>query len=337
VGVLRPGHPFAVFPAPNPLCGEDEVMGEPALTFWAGLEPAARAVLTRAAHRIETIGLSHPLPAPRPARLGRLDVYDQPLLDCVYRHERALVRYCPEEVDPVLLVAQVALAWPKKSLAVVVPGIGEARQVRDRLRGLGIRASAVSSDNRPARVGRVVVSTPVGLAHHPVNSESREIVIVLDALSATGKQAMDCLGHASRARLFGLLDRDARPSPLERDFLACVFGFVSLAIPRHGHRDRAVRVLRHPIYGGLTLPADLGFLALKRRGLWHHAVRNRQIARIARAFRARDGDSLLRLFPEQEAVCRAFHGQGVLVVGRRCRRGYRGRRRRCRRSRQGRH
>jgi hypothetical protein len=134
-------------------------MGEPALTLWAGLEPAACAVLTRAGYAIETMGRGRPFPAPRPARSGRLDVHDPLLLDGVYRHERALLRYAPGEVDPVRLVAQVALAWPKKTLAVVVSGIGEARRVRDRLRGLGIGAWAVSSDNRSALVGRVVVST----------------------------------------------------------------------------------------------------------------------------------------------------------------------------------
>jgi hypothetical protein len=72
---------------------------------------------------------------------------------------------------------------------------------------------------------------------------------------------------------------------LERDFMTALFGFHEVVIPRHGSRERVVQVLRYPIRGGTKLPASAHVLTAKRLGLWHHAVRNRKVAKIACAFR----------------------------------------------------
>src|SRR5262249_49482431 len=130
-----------------------------------------------------------------------------------------------------------------------------------------------------------------------------DIVIVLDAISATWKLAPWTLGHASRARVYGLLAAGARLSPLEKDQLTALFGFETLTIPRHGHRERLVQLAHYTIRGGMVLPASLNGVPLKRRGLWHNAVRNRKIIHLAGAFSSNDRDTI-----------KAMLGQSVIAA-----------------------
>jgi hypothetical protein len=106
------------------------------------------------------------------------------------RHpERALIRYAADQVDAVHLIAQVALAWPVQKMAVVATRIDRGRQVRDRLRAYGLDAVSVNSENQPPEVGPVVVCTPAGLSHLPVNVAWLDIVLVLDARRSRANSA----------------------------------------------------------------------------------------------------------------------------------------------------
>jgi hypothetical protein len=232
-----------------------------------------------------------PLPPPDFTRLEGLGAVDRTLLDAVRRHDRALVRYGPG-VDLARLVAQVALAWPGLTVTVAVGRRADARRLGRALRALLPDVSVVTGQDGPAEVGRVVVATYLGLGHSAryrlpgyrmFDVSWTDVVIALDALEATTKVGWGWLGRADRARAYGLLPLDARPSPLEGDLLRALFGFEEAVVPQHGHRERPVRVLRHPIKGGMRLPAGLAGVALQRQGVWQHAVRNRHAARLAAA------------------------------------------------------
>lgn len=315
VAASRADEPLNVFAVPIPLYGQVEVIGEPGLVCWAGWEPVVRRLLLAEGYEVETIGSPRrPLPRPALGRLQRLGFIDHSLLDCVRKQERALIRYAANFVHPVHLIAQVALAWPKQKIAAIATRIDEGRQIRDRLRGYGISAVAVNSDNAPPEVGTVAVCTPVGLAHLPVQVEWLNIVIVLDAEEITSKVGMECIAHAARARLFGLLEAEVRPAPLERDFMTSLFGFQELLIPRHGHRQRGVQVLRYPIRGGPRLPTNLDIVTAKRLGLWHHALRNRKIAQMASAFRENRMDSIAKMFGHRASSLESSPRDGVVVL-----------------------
>jgi hypothetical protein len=198
-------HTLKVFAPPLPLYHETEVIGEPGLVCWAGWEPVIHRLLRAEGYDVETIGSPRrPLPLPDMSRLHRLDFVDHALLDCVHQQERSLVRYAADHVDPVHLVAQIALAWPKQRIAVIATRIDEGRHMRDRLRGYGICAVAVNSENVPPEVGAVAVCTPVGLSHLPVQVEWLDIVIVLDAQEIATKVGIECIGHRERARLLSV-------------------------------------------------------------------------------------------------------------------------------------
>jgi hypothetical protein len=288
-----PGDRLRVFAAPVSLSREQPWLGGPALCLDAGLGPVAREALRRAGYRIEYRGQAPPpLPPPDAARLEGLGTLDRALLDAVRSHERALLRYGPG-VDLARLVGQVARAWPDLTVTVLAARRADAWRLGRALRALLPDVSVVTGQGGPAEVGRVVVATYTGLGHSAryrlpgyrvFDVSWLQIIIVLDALEATSQVAWRWLHRAERARTYGLLPLGARPSPLEADLLRALFGFQEAALPRHGHRERPVQVLRHPIMGGMRLLPGLAGVPRQRRGFWQDAMRNRQVARLAAAF-----------------------------------------------------
>jgi hypothetical protein len=261
----------------------------------ATFEPVVRQVMRNAGYIIERTGpIAEQLPEPvtLPATIAPVD---SGLLQLVQEQEWGLIRYQPAAVDPARLIAQVVLAWPTMRMAVVERRIDDARCLRRRLRALGIDAGLLTSRDAIDRYNQVVVTTPIYLADLPVEPEWLECIIVMDAFEATSGLGMLALSHAWRARMYGLIDVVARPAPFDQDHLHLLFGFHEITIPAHGCQERPVQLLRYPIRGGMTLPVQLGGIQLQRRGLWHNAVRNRKLVRIADAFAKGDQDKLVQM------------------------------------------
>lgn len=297
-----------------------ESLGRTEYRFPTALEPVVREALRRADCEVQIRGEAPgALPEPDEAGLAQLGVIDRVLLDAVRRHGQALVRL-GAGVDPALLVAQLARAWPTKTLAVAVATREDARRLGRALRAFLPDVSVITGQTSPAEVAPVVVTTYPGLGHTArcrppgprlYDLSWLDVVVCVDALAATGNLAGECLSHAHRARLVGLLPADAKPAPLESDLLACLFGFHEICVPRHGHRERPVRVVRYPIPEGAELPASLEGLPLKRRSLWHHALRNRKVARVADALYRGDAATVREMLgggATPDAPC------GVVVV-----------------------
>jgi hypothetical protein len=297
-----PGGGLRVFAAPLPVYRERPWADGPALCLPAGLGPVAREALRRAGCRIEDRGQAPPpLPPPDLTRLEGLGAVDRTLLDAVRRHDRALLRHGPG-IDPALLVAQVARAWPGLTVTVPVARRADAWRLGRALRGLLPDVSVVTGQGGPAEVGRVVVATFTALGHtaryrlpgyRMFDISWTDILVVPDALSATATVARGWLGHAARARVYGLLPLGAKPSPLQEDLLRAVLGFEEAVLPRHGHCERPVLVLGHRFTGGVPLPPGLAGVALQRRGVWQHPIRNRIATRLAAACAAGTAQAVL--------------------------------------------
>jgi hypothetical protein len=296
LGVANPTGSLNVATGQVPLFELKDEAGTPVLCTSPALEPVVRLVLGQAGYEVRTVGQGRPsLPPPRLDLLPTSDARDGSFLSLVEHHERGLIRYHQMGVDPARLVAEVAAGWPDKTLAAVVRREEEGNWLRGRLRSYGVDATLVTGRHHACGPSRVVVTTPVGLAYTPTEVEWLDIVIAMDAQDATGKSYMECLSHAWRARLYGLLTVDARPAPLERDQMQALFGFQKVFVPQHGHRLRPLRVVNNSVKGGPELPATSDLVVLKRRGLWHHALRNRRVARLARAFAGGDTDTLTEM------------------------------------------
>jgi hypothetical protein len=301
------------------LLGQVKTEGNiPALYTRATFEPPIRLALSQSGYTIKRSGNSPQL-LPPPCQVPGFEPADRGLLQLVREHDWALIRHDPKAVDAARLVAQVALAWPERTLVVAARRRQEVYDLAGRLRAFLPTVSVVTARDKPAAVDRVVVATYEGLGHtasyrapgHKVFDVSWvNTVVVPDALEATGRVALRCLSRAVRARLYGLIDMAARPAPLERDHLAFLFGFQELTVPYHGCRERPVRVAHCRIQGGPELPLASTGVLLERRGLWQHPVRNRKVRQLASAFRTGDEEELGRLL----GVTISAPPPGVLVL-----------------------
>src|SRR5262249_54048271 len=158
---------LAVGEVPSQLYRERAGEDGPALDCFAGLLPVVLRFAGGAGYAARVLRRpSTRLPEPDFPPAEGLAPLDRSFLRCVRQHDRALVRYGPA-VDPGRLVAQVALAWPRLTVAVAVTRVGEARRLRDRLRQYLPGLVAVTGRNRVAdsEVGRVVVATYNGLGN----------------------------------------------------------------------------------------------------------------------------------------------------------------------------
>lgn len=237
-----------------------------------------------------------PLAAPDFAAAGRLGAVDRAVLEFVHGRERGVVAYGPG-VDPSRLAAQAALAFPAAKFAVVATRVDDARRFHERYRRAIPGLCWATAGSCPAAVGRVVVATPYGLAHTPVNLRERDVVVALDAVEALGERPEMALGDAARARLFALRPRDRPVAPRDRDRLVPLFGFDELAVPRHGCVERPVEVAFAPVGGGPRLAPALDGVELLRRGVWAHPVRNRRVGRLAGALSVGDRGLIGKEFP----------------------------------------
>ena len=292
----------------------EKYAGRPVVRCWAGLTPVVLTALAMERRRPRFLGgLYHAvLPPPEAGRRG--SATDAAFIELVARHDRGLIRHRTGAVDPVLLLAQLARAWPDRTLAAVVARRDDAVATAKRLRADGVDAFGFTARNEPVVQTRVVVSTTGGLANGPLHPARYDIFVALDALSALGKDALWCIGHLDAARLYGFLPIVCSPSPYERDLLHCLFGFHELVIPHHGLTMRTDHVARarSPGYSLRWVPKNV--LELKRHGIWNQERRNRQIARLARAFASDDKAELARLLPSVPATALPSKPRRVLVL-----------------------
>jgi hypothetical protein len=158
-----------------------------------------------------------------------------------------------------------------------------------------VKAFGFNGKGRPQVYTRVAVCTPSTIAYNPVEPEKQDIIIVLDAVKAIGDDNQWRLQRAVKARFYGILNAERSMSPHEEDLVRMMFGFDELLIPRPGHQARPVQVVWSR---GNSRPIRFeprNVLDLKRFGVWDDDERNRQVARIARAFLHGDGEALARL------------------------------------------
>jgi hypothetical protein len=290
---------------------EDASWEGPQTVLPAGLESVALHLLERAglevSYSVETMLPPRAIPAPDVAAARRLGPVDRDVLDLVHDHDRGLVRYKAGAVKPAWLVAQIALAFPDRTIAVARKRRTDVHRLGRQLRRLLPGRVDVVDGPAPKRLSRVVVATFLGLGEPAVEIEKKDFLIVLDAAEALERNARDAINHAERARSFGFLEIGRHLAPHDRDWVAALFGVEEVVIPRHGYIGRPVEVAAVACVGGQGLAADLDIVALKREGLWRHGLRNRRIAALARALADADHP---RLGAECPAVVARLAGRG---------------------------
>jgi hypothetical protein len=308
---------------PNPrLLGEVcAMLGNELLCTSAGLEPVVRTALAKAGYEVKLFGTPlGELPAPDLTYIQHTNQVNRSVIEFVRARPRGIIR-TGYAVDPLRLIAQVAVAWPNLKIAVAVSTRDEATKVGAALGKLLGEVTVITGGNCPSKVCRVVVITYDGLTAMPIYFEdakgkfylnSLEMMFVLDAHVAVNR--VHAISGALRARLYGFPSSFNVISALDRDNQARLFGFAELLIQEEGYRQRQVKVLRYPIKGGIDL-IGLSGVALKRQGIWHNELRNRKIARLAREL-ITDPKALAKMLqlPDTDAMLTERARGNILVV-----------------------
>ena len=284
----------------------------PGLVVPAGLEAVVRRLFGREGYAVRETG-ERPaaLPAPDLDGAARIGPVDRVVLDLVHQRDRGVIAFDGERVDPSHLVAQIVLAYPELTFAIVASRRREVSRLAARLRRHVPDVSWATGSSPLGKIGRVLVSTPLELGATPIEIGNRQFVIHMDVVEAVGVNAQFALRHASRARLFALRDRSRDLAPYERFQVAALFGFDEVVIPGHGEHLRPVEVDFRRIVGGPVLDEALNVVALKRAAIWRHGLRNRWIARLARDLAAGDGRALRAL---KAPTAERLQGAGEMSV-----------------------
>lgn len=212
------------------------------------------------------------------------------------------------------LIAQAAFVWPAARISVIVTSKTVGRRGAKRLRSWGIKLSQVTSRDCPGNPKRIVISTPMGLAHDQIEHDQRDLVFYVAAADVAQEKAqIPLLAAEASFGYFGFLATDCRVSPYEEARLLATFGVTRLSIPAHGHVSNSVTVLWQHFTDDAVCDGSRP-LEVKRFGIWRHRKRNRQVARIATAIAANDFDSLRRCAPRVARDLPLIPGRGIAVV-----------------------
>jgi hypothetical protein len=306
-------------PLADPLVYKVSRYGRPALACGAGLKAFIKDLLEWHGLRVEMRGEPAALTEPARERLSVFRRVDHALLSFVRQYDWGVIWHERQgKVSIARLIAQVALAWPKKGVIVIVTRVEDARRLARRLRKFLPRVGLVTGRDRKDRwERRVVVVTPQFMGRGDLAEERRGICIAVNPTElfglALGKGG-DVLNCLWKARLYGLAATDQKFPPRLRDLLTAYFGPQEVLIPRHGHKPVAVKVVFLPIRGGRRPPSHKNHALIKRLGVHEHHLRNRRICNLAAAL-ASNGIAWLKAdYPEVAASLGGKAGRvGVLV------------------------
>ena len=222
-------------------CGQ-----KPYLQGFAGLEPLLVDWLTRQGYHPELTGKRpEDLCVPDDECLEEaFDEIDRGMLEFVRHEDRGLIRFDAKHVRPSRLIAQIAKAWPKQRILVVVTRRQDAQQLRREIQNqLGVVALFAGSS--PRRSTRVTVATPTYVHVGAIQVEKRTMVISCnpgELFSSSQLSPLEGLKEARRIRLFGLLPTATRLPPYLRSWVSALFGLREVVVPKHGFIPREINV-----------------------------------------------------------------------------------------------
>ena len=178
-------------------------------------------------------------------------------------------------------MAQVAEAFPQQRLLIVARRQNDVRRIAAHLENCGVDAGQFIPHFAQQGHERVVVTTYWGLSAETC-AQFRDIAIYVNPAESMGWLGTSGFGRLHRARVFGLIPYGLQPPSPVREFVAAVFGEDSVSVPRHGWIARNVQVAFVPARVADVMVEGEDDLAVRRHAVWHHPVRNRRIADLAK-------------------------------------------------------
>ena len=254
--------------------------------LWAGLASVVAGLHKDAGVPVRVVETGRALLAPAGGTPWPRDPEVVALPTCC---RRALVRF-GDGVDPLDLVAQLVAAYRHVHVVVLVRSQGEGAALRRHLLEAGVSAETVSFCTLGTSGMAGLERAGLVLVVHALHSTWADPLTALPAPPAWPSDRPPAVGLMDRliglprdAVVVGFLPRGRATSAFERARLWELYGPDELVVPAHGKVVRPVAVATHRVELGCQTPVGADDLAVKK-ALWHHRVRNRRLATLARAF-----------------------------------------------------
>ena len=224
-----------------------------------------------------------------------------------------IIRHNLRFADLVSLSIEICTAFPAANLAFVTAKTKFAQRFHQALEaslGPVLYATADRCHNASARVG---VVTPYGLAHDQVYGTQFDALFFLNAVEATSDRGRFALYYNGPARVFAFDNLRNQHPPRTSDLISAIFGFQETTVPCLGHQCCQIEVAWVNDIGCPRLRHGLTGAALHRRAIVCNPIRNRIIARLAKALANNHADTVQSICP---LAAQATRGQpcSTLVV-----------------------
>ena len=258
-----------------------------------GLEPVIVECLRSQGYNVR-INQSPQLCDPDDGIQMRFNSVDERMLRHIQMFPNVLVRVDVSRIDNVRLAGQIALAWPRFRIAVIVPGRDEGRHFARRLSAY-VHTKHFRSGMYEDPDQRVVVISCSRAGYNAADLVRADIIICTDALRVLGERGREILHATRHARLVGLMPMQSEIAFADQFRLREMFGFHDVSIPRHGEELLPVDIATICHRDAPRSGPSSELLDLKRSALWHNPTRNRRIARLTQSLAGGDRDKALRL------------------------------------------
>jgi hypothetical protein len=260
----------------------------------AGLAPIAQYWLMNRGHDVE---MRLDIPDLEASRAQAGTGSNGHVMSLIHRRAQGLIRHGLNDDGLAEILIEIGRAFPETSIGIIAPTEEKAERLHRRMSEecpgitLGLRRRCLHPGQR------VAVLSLHGLAHPDVWRERIDVLIFTNAAQALHEVSQLPLLGPRRFRLYGLLHRDVKLSPYQQDRLVATFGVDEETVPRLGYRERQIELAWMNICGGPHVPGHLRGLDLLQRGIQQHPVRNRQVAKLAKALVGNTPSVVARLCP----------------------------------------
>ncbi|PHS10431.1 MAG: hypothetical protein COA78_11395 [Blastopirellula sp.] len=283
---------------------QEDNAGTPISSCYAGLAPLVVQQLKRNGVQVQFKNKNRSsLKGPRYFPYDLFEEPDEAVLGFMQRHERGIILHAPKLANVARILAQIAYAFPNKSILVAVTRKTDAWKLRNQIVKL-LHARVVSvatSGTNLKSSSRVIIGTYTQLAQGFIGIERRDLLFSLnpDEMLANyfGKETINA---AHKARFDGFLPRNKKIVTYFKHQLLALFGTNRISIPVPGKVERPVQVLFNRFFHYDPLKQfPRNPWQLKRQELWEHTVRNDLIVSIASGLTKQDRNLLTPVLSKQ--------------------------------------
>lgn len=301
----QPTAGFRLAGKPQPLIGTSSTVPH------GGLASVVGYLLLCEGYDVEVIG-PHVRPLEQLSVLeGGQGAHNPHVIKFICDVTHGIIRHNLSAADVDRVCVEIASNLPRARIAFVSSQLARAEQLRSALEAPGLQVLFATAGRCENAETRVAVVTPTGLAHREVIPDPFDVLVFLDAAQVATERSQLAVLASGRARIFGFAAVRQFPALRIRHLMMAAFGPEEITIPCFGYRSCDTEVASIKITGGRPIRDSLTGAKLNRTGIVKNAVRNRRVAKLARALVEHNSEILESMCP---CVAEVVQGACATVV-----------------------